>query len=155
MISLILAVRWLALIRIKSCRVIFFLLVTTGSGCHDYYFHLFLQSSWMLDPYLKYMFDLCIVICITFSLNVMTRDLLYLHVMDRWVKYENGALVEWCGQEKTEVIGESLIPLPLCPTQIPHGLNWTGASALRSRRLTSWDVATLYIWWSVVKCNTK
>jgi len=85
----------------------------------------------------------------------MTRDLLYLHVIDRWAKYENGALVEWCWQEKTEVVGESPVPLPLCPPQIPHGLNQTGASALRNRRLSPCDIMTLYIWWSVFKCNTE
>jgi len=145
-ICLIFAVRWLALIRIKRCRVIFFLYVTTGTSCHDCYFNLFLQSSWILGPYLKYnTSDLFLVICITFFINVMTRDLLYLHVIDRWVKYENGALVEWCWQEKTEVLGGSPIPVSLCPPQTPHGLNRTGACSLRSCRLTSWDVTTLYI----------
>jgi hypothetical protein len=33
--------------------------------------------------------------------------------------------------------GEKPVPLSLCPTQIPHGVNWdrTRASAVRDRRL--------------------
>jgi hypothetical protein len=33
----------------------------------------------------------------------------------------NGAPVEWNWQEKTEVLGEKPIPVPHCPSQIPHG----------------------------------
>jgi hypothetical protein len=46
-------------------------------------------------------------------------------------------------QEKTEELGEKPVPVPLCPPQIPHGLNRerTRASALRGRRLTTWAMA--------------
>jgi hypothetical protein len=55
----------------------------------------------------------------------------------------NGAPVEWNWQGKTEVLGEKIVPVPLCLTQIPHGLNWdrTRASTVRGRRLTAWDMA--------------
>ena len=40
---------------------------------------------------------------------------------------------------KTEVLGEKLVPVPLCPPQIPHGLTWnrTRASAVRGLRQTA------------------
>jgi hypothetical protein len=39
--------------------------------------------------------------------------------------------------------GEKPVPVPLCPPQIPHGLTLarTRASAVRGRRLTTWDRA--------------
>jgi hypothetical protein len=46
------------------------------------------------------------------------------------------ATVEWYWQRTTEKLGENPVPLPLCPPQIPHGLN--RASAVRGRRLTAW-----------------
>jgi hypothetical protein len=44
---------------------------------------------------------------------------------------------------ETEELGEKPVPVPLCPPQIPHGLTWarTRASAVRSRRLTTWAMA--------------
>jgi hypothetical protein len=50
----------------------------------------------------------------------------------------NGAPVEWNWQEKTEVLGEKPVPVPLRPPQIPHGLTWdrTRASAVGGRWLT-------------------
>jgi hypothetical protein len=47
--------------------------------------------------------------------------------------------VEWNLQEKTEVLGEKPVPVPLCPPQIPHGLtrDRTLASAVGGRRLTA------------------
>jgi hypothetical protein len=55
----------------------------------------------------------------------------------------NGAPVEWDWQGKTEVLGEKPVLVPLCPTQIPHGLtrDRTRASAVRGRRLTAWAMA--------------
>jgi hypothetical protein len=55
----------------------------------------------------------------------------------------NGAPVEWNWQGKTEVLGENPVPVPLCPPQIPHGLNRdrTRASVVRGRRLTAWAMA--------------
>jgi hypothetical protein len=38
--------------------------------------------------------------------------------------YEYGATVELYWQGKTEELGEKLAPVPLCRTQIPHGLTW-------------------------------
>jgi hypothetical protein len=35
----------------------------------------------------------------------------------------NGAPVELNWQGKTEVLGENTVPVPICPPQIPHGLN--------------------------------
>jgi hypothetical protein len=53
------------------------------------------------------------------------------------------ATVEWYRQWKTEELGEKPAPVPLCPPQIPHGLNRarTRASAVRGRRLTAWAMA--------------
>jgi hypothetical protein len=44
---------------------------------------------------------------------------------------------------KTEELGDKPVPVPLYPPQIPHGLTWarTRASAVRSRRLTTWAMA--------------
>jgi hypothetical protein len=55
----------------------------------------------------------------------------------------NGAMVEWNWQGKTEVLGEKPVPVPLCPLQIPHGLtrNWSRASVVRGRQLTTWAMA--------------
>jgi hypothetical protein len=40
---------------------------------------------------------------------------------------------------ETEELGEKPVPVPLCPPQIPHGLNRdrTRASAVGGRRLTA------------------
>jgi hypothetical protein len=35
-----------------------------------------------------------------------------------------GALVEWCWQQKIEILWEKLVPVPVRPPQIPHGLSW-------------------------------
>jgi hypothetical protein len=53
------------------------------------------------------------------------------------------ATVEWYWQEKTEELGEKPVPVPLFPPHIPHGLTRarTRASAVRGRRLTTWDKA--------------
>jgi hypothetical protein len=53
------------------------------------------------------------------------------------------ATVEWYWQGKTEEVGEKPVPVPLCPSQIPHGLTRgrTLASAVRGRRLTTWAMA--------------
>jgi hypothetical protein len=53
-----------------------------------------------------------------------------------WLRWSNGALVEWKWQGKP-------VPVPLCPPQIPHGLTWdrTRFSAVRGRRLTAWAMA--------------
>jgi hypothetical protein len=58
-------------------------------------------------------------------------------------RYEYGVLVEWCWQGKIEELGEKTFPLPLCPQQIPRGLNWerTRASAMGGRQLTLWAMA--------------
>jgi hypothetical protein len=55
----------------------------------------------------------------------------------------NGSQVEWNWQGKTEVLEEKLVPVPLCPPQIPHGLtrDRTRASAVGGRRLTAWAMA--------------
>jgi hypothetical protein len=55
----------------------------------------------------------------------------------------NGAPVEWNWQEKTKVLGEKPVAVPLCPPQIPYGLahDRTRASAVRGRRLTAWAMA--------------
>jgi hypothetical protein len=52
----------------------------------------------------------------------------------------NGTPVEWNWQRKTEVVGEKPVSVPLCPPQIPHGLNRdrNRASAVGGRRLTAW-----------------
>jgi hypothetical protein len=44
---------------------------------------------------------------------------------------------------ETEVLGENISPVPLCPPQIPCDLNWTGgrAATVQSRRLTAWATA--------------
>jgi hypothetical protein len=44
---------------------------------------------------------------------------------------------------KTEELRKKLVPLPLCPPQIPHGfiLTWTRASTVRGRQLTAWTMA--------------
>jgi hypothetical protein len=88
-----------------------------------------------------------------------TNDLLFLKV--GWVRPKRGylpcasilripqiiwvwrATVEWYWQGKTEELGEKPVPVPLCPPQIPNGLNRarTRASAVRGRRLTTWATA--------------
>jgi hypothetical protein len=51
--------------------------------------------------------------------------------------------VEWCWQGKTEELRETLVPLPFCPPQIPHGLTQvcTWSYMVRGRRLTTWSMA--------------
>jgi hypothetical protein len=58
----------------------------------------------------------------------------------RWHMSEYGAALGWYWPGKTGRIGEKLVPVPLCPAQIPHGLTWsrTSACAVRVRRLTAW-----------------
>jgi hypothetical protein len=55
----------------------------------------------------------------------------------------NGASVEWNWRGKTEVLGEKPVPVPLCPPQIPHGLDPGSNPGLRDdrRRLTAWVIA--------------
>jgi hypothetical protein len=55
----------------------------------------------------------------------------------------NRAPVEWNCQGKTELLVEKPVPVPLCPSQIPHGLtrDRTRASVVRGRRLTAWAMA--------------
>jgi hypothetical protein len=71
----------------------------------------------------------------------------------------NGAPVEWNWQGKSEVLGEKLVAVPLCPPQIPHGLtrDRTRTSAVGGRRLSAWAMArpnstltpdTCYLCWS-------
>ena len=48
------------------------------------------------------------------------RETLY-SVGGSWMK-GYGALVEWYWQGKTEVLGENLVTLPLCPSHVSHGL---------------------------------
>jgi hypothetical protein len=59
------------------------------------------------------------------------------------VIYENGGMMEWYWQGKTEELGETPVPVPLCPPQIPLGLTraQTRASAMRGQRLTAWAMA--------------
>jgi hypothetical protein len=47
--------------------------------------------------------------------------------------------MEWHWQRKSEELEEKPDPLPLCPTQIPHGLTWarTRASMVRGWRLAA------------------
>jgi hypothetical protein len=65
----------------------------------------------------------------------------------------NGAPVEWSLQAKTEVLGEKPVPVPLCPTQIPHGLtrDRTRASTVGDRQLTAWAITLLYL--ALVGCH--
>jgi hypothetical protein len=51
--------------------------------------------------------------------------------------------VEWELAGETEVLGENLPPVPLCPPQIQHNLTWarTQGAALGSWRLTAWAMA--------------
>jgi hypothetical protein len=53
----------------------------------------------------------------------------------------DGGMIYWQG--KTEELGNKPVPVPLCPLQIPHGLNRarTRASAVKGRRLTAWAMA--------------
>jgi hypothetical protein len=37
---------------------------------------------------------------------------------------KDGTLLEWYWDGKSEVLEENTVPVPLCPTQIPHGLIW-------------------------------
>jgi hypothetical protein len=64
-------------------------------------------------------------------------------VIRHYTDWANPAPVEWYWQGKTEELGEKPVPVPLCPPQIPHGLNraQTRASAVRGRRLTTWTMA--------------
>jgi hypothetical protein len=62
----------------------------------------------------------------------------------------NGAPVEWNWQGKTEVLGGKPVPVPLCPSQIPHWLTRvrTRASAVGGRRLTAWPMerSSIIVW---------
>jgi hypothetical protein len=59
----------------------------------------------------------------------------------------NGAPVERNWQGKTEVLGKTPVPVPLCPPQISHGLtrDRTRASAAGGRRLTAWAFLLRYV----------
>jgi len=37
---------------------------------------------------------------------------------------EYGAWIEWYWQGNVEVLGETPRPVPLCPPQIPHFMDW-------------------------------
>jgi hypothetical protein len=70
---------------------------------------------------------------------------------------EYGPCVEWNWQDKPECMPEQDFPVPLCPPQIPHELDYdrNRASTVRRRGLTVWT--TIRSWpqwnfrWSV--CN--
>jgi hypothetical protein len=53
------------------------------------------------------------------------------------------ATVEWYWQGEIRRIRRKLVPVPFCPSQIPHGLIRlrTRDSAVRRRRLTAWAIA--------------
>jgi hypothetical protein len=54
-------------------------------------------------------------------------------------------LVEWLAGE-TEVLGENLPPLPLCPPQTQNAARTrTRAAAVGSQRLTAWATARPYM----------
>jgi hypothetical protein len=59
-----------------------------------------------------------------------------------WMMMSVEQSVEWLARE-TEVLAESLPPVPLCPSQIPHDLSrvWTRAATVVSQRLTAWAMA--------------
>lgn len=38
-----------------------------------------------------------------------------------WIKYKYAALVEWQQQQKTEVLGEKSVSMPVCPPQVSDG----------------------------------
>jgi hypothetical protein len=48
-----------------------------------------------------------------------------------------GAPVEWNWQGKTEVLGEKLVPVSLCPPQIPYGLTPASNPGLCGERLAT------------------
>jgi hypothetical protein len=73
----------------------------------------------------------------------------------RWYINGHGAAVEshWWG--KTKELREKLVPVPLCPPQIPHKLplerTWT--SAVRIKQLTAWATKQPWQWsYSVMIC---
>jgi hypothetical protein len=51
-------------------------------------------------------------------------------------------------QGKTEVLGEKLIPVPLCPPQIQHGIvwNWARIFMVTGGHLTAWAIPWLSYW---------
>jgi hypothetical protein len=48
----------------------------------------------------------------------------------------NGAPLEWNWQGKTKVLGEKHVPVPLCPPQIPRGVNRDRTRASATNRLS-------------------
>jgi hypothetical protein len=87
----------------------------------------------------------------------------YTESVINWINKCKGS-VECCWQRKSEVylLGDKPISLPLCPSQVPHGLacDRTPASAVRMKRLR-WLFNCFYVVYSVhydeVKklCNTN
>jgi hypothetical protein len=82
---------------------------------------------------------------ITFIQITSCNHIIYNHsvytVIGRWIKCEYGTLVDWYWRGKHEVLWEKLVPLPLCPPQIPPGLilEQTQVAVVRGR-------ATNHIW---------
>jgi hypothetical protein len=80
---------------------------------------------------------------------------------------EYGAAVEWYWQGKTEGLGEKPVPVPLCMTQIPHGLplERTRAPEVRYQQLTAWAtcarvpqwclILVFFFWWGGGGGNVK
>jgi hypothetical protein len=68
--------------------------------------------------------------------------------------YEYAALVEWWyWQGKIEELGEKPVPVPLCPSQIPHGLTRarTRASAVGGRWLSEpWHSPSILLFLDLV-----
>jgi hypothetical protein len=67
---------------------------------------------------------------------------------------EYGAMVEWKLTGKTEMFEQKPTLLPLCPSQIPHGLpwNWTLLRSVRSRRLDAWAITRT---WHFMEANVQ
>jgi hypothetical protein len=63
------------------------------------------------------------------------------HPPDDMSLESDGGMIYW--RENPKNSGKKPVPVPLCPPQIPHGLTraWTPASAVRGRRLTTWDLS--------------
>jgi hypothetical protein len=64
----------------------------------------------------------------------------------------NGAPVYCNWQGKPEVLGEKPVPVPLCPSQILHGLtlDWTRAFAVTAPRLTAWAMVRPFLFVSLL-----
>jgi len=61
-------------------------------------------------------------------------------------------------REKTEALGETPVPVPLCPPQIPHGLAWdrNRTAAATFWRLTTWTklMQIVFDCWNYLTQNT-